>query len=128
MACLEFAGRRAQNRAMRKILACSVLLLTALPAVAADTARVSGNPPVRSGPGSQYDITGRLPAGATVGLQYCTSDDGWCLVTGAGWVRSSFLVGWSAKIPVTPQQLLVDPFGSNDHRDDDDADDDGLSW
>ena len=109
----------------RLALALSLITLVSVaPAIAAPTARVSGSPAVRSGPGHNYDVTGRLPKDATVTLEYCTPDrsaafpnmprpranDGdWCLVRGAGWVDASYLIGWSAKIPVTPPTFLSNP-------------------
>lgn len=87
---------------MRALLVLALALIAA-PALAEPTARVSGgNVAVRSGPGTFYPIIGRLPDGAEVTLDYCTRNDRWCFVTGTGWVDASWLVGWSAKIGVTP--------------------------
>jgi uncharacterized protein YraI len=85
------------------LLALAALPLLATPALAQPTARVSGgNVAMRSGPGHDYAVIGRLPDGAEVVLEYCTRDDRWCVVEGAGWVDASWLVGWAAKIRVTP--------------------------
>lgn len=85
------------------LLALAALPLLAAPALAEPTARVvGGNIAVRTGPGYHYPSIGRIPDGTEVTLQYCTRDNEWCFVTDTGWVVSSYLVGWSAKIPVTP--------------------------
>lgn len=94
-----------------------VALALALPSVASaaePTARVSGNIAVRSGPGMDYRTIGRLENGSRVTLDYCTRDDRWCLVTDTGWVNASYLVGWSAKIPVTPFRFLGSPSMNKD--------------
>lgn len=47
---------------------------------------------VRTGPGTQYDRIGTLPANSGVDVIDC--EDGWCLVRGRGlrgWVSSSYL-------------------------------------
>lgn len=88
---------------MRILLAAALAALTITPALAEPTARVSGgNVAVRTGPGTFYGIIGRIPDGTEVTLDYCTRDDRWCFVTGTGWVDASWLVGWSAKMRVTP--------------------------
>lgn len=88
---------------MRPLFALALLALAATPALAQPTARVSGgNVAVRTGPGMGYGIIGRIPDGTEVTLEYCTRDDRWCFVTDTGWVDASWLVGWSAKIRVTP--------------------------
>ena len=92
--------------------------LLATPALAAPPiARVSGNITVRTGPGTDYASLGNLADGSRVTLDYCTRDDKWCFVTGTGWVNASYLVGWSAKIPVTPFRFLGGPFAEQDRRD-----------
>lgn len=86
-------------------LAFAALLVLLAPAfaMAAPTARVvGGNIVVHTGPDMRYPTIGRIPDGTEVTLDYCTRDDEWCLVTGTGWVLGSYLVGWAAKIPVTP--------------------------
>lgn len=100
----------------------ALLLATlAMPGVhAAQTATVSGTPPLYSGPGTEYAPTGKtLPAGATVTLERCSTDlaggsstagliqptpgaGDWCLVRGAGWVAAGGLVNISAD----PDDLL----------------------
>lgn len=88
-----------------RTLALVALLAVAgtAPVLAAPTARVSGGDvPLRSGPGSHYATIGRLAEGSQVTLDYCTRNDRWCLVSNAGWVNAGSLVGWSAKIGVTP--------------------------
>ncbi|PXA99245.1 hypothetical protein DMC47_04430 [Nostoc sp. 3335mG] len=88
---------------MRIALALILSVLAAAAALAQPTARVTGGDvAVRVGPGKGYGIIGRLRNGTEVTLDYCTRDDRWCFVTGTGWVEASWLVGWSAKIPVTP--------------------------
>ena len=98
-------------------------LLLAAPApvaLAAQTATVSGTPPLHDGPGPAYPRTGHsLPAGVLVTLERCSTDLGagssaaglvqpapgagdWCLVRGAGWVDARALVNISAD----PQSLL----------------------
>lgn len=93
---------------MRAIaLAVFASLLLAAPALAQPTARVTGGDiNVRSGPGLRYGIIDRLPEGARVELDYCTRNDRWCLVTGSGWVDASYLVGWGAKMRVTPPDFM----------------------
>ena len=107
------------------VLAAAVLITT--PALAAPTARVSGNLAVRTGPGHEYRTIGHLPADSQVTLEYCTRNDRWCLVTDTGWVDASYLVGWSAKIPVTPFGFIGGPFADGPFEDDDD-DDHGWPW
>jgi uncharacterized protein YraI len=94
------------------ILATAAVLLLAAPALAAPTARVSGgNVAVRTGPGAFYAVIGRIPDGTEVTLDYCTRNEEWCFVTDIGWVRASYLVGWAAKIPVTPPSFSGPLFG-----------------
>ncbi|KQX40006.1 hypothetical protein ASD04_04990 [Devosia sp. Root436] len=88
---------------MRPLALAALLACIAAPALAAPTARVSGgNIAVHTGPGMRYPTIGRIPDGTEVTLDYCTRDDEWCFVTDTGWVLGSYLVGWAAKIPVTP--------------------------
>lgn len=100
---------------MRPLLLCCLLAL-APPALAAEpTARVTGGDiNIRSGPGARYDVIGKLPNGSEVELDYCTTNDRWCLVAGAGWVDASYLVGWSAKIRATPPDFMTPRFEPND--------------
>lgn len=86
---------------------------TTLPVEAAsqNTARATGDLPVRAGPGSGYRIIGTLPDGSRVHLVRCTQGSNWCLFAGpggqpAGWVRGSYLVGSPAKLEVTPHRFL----------------------
>ncbi len=99
----------------------ALLLLSAAPARAAQTATVSGTPPLYTGPGTEFAATGTtLPAGATVTLERCSTDlatgsgsaglirpapgaGDWCLVRGAGWVDARALVN----IAVDPTDLLT---------------------
>lgn len=98
------------SRAALAALLLSVAL--AAPALAAPTARVSGgNIPVRTGPGSHYPTIGNIADGSEVTLDYCTRNEQWCFVTDTGWVRASYLVGWAAKIPVTPPRFEGPIFG-----------------
>lgn len=100
---------------MKPLAVLLALALAATPALAEPTARVvGGDIAVRTGPGHNYRTIGRLPEGAEVTLDYCTRNDRWCFVTNTGWVDASYLVGWSAKIPVTPFEFMVDPFGDDD--------------
>lgn len=103
--------------------AFAVLAASALPAVAAsnNTARASGNIPIRSGPGSGYEIIGTLKNGSRVHLERCTRESNWCLFVDedddpVGWVRGSYLVGSAAKLEVTPQKFVgfdvMDPLGN----------------
>jgi uncharacterized protein YraI len=98
------------------LLCLAALALPVAVQAAEPTARVSGNVAVRTGPGTGYATIGRLADGQRVTLDYCTRDDRWCLVTGAGWVRGSNLIGWSAKIPATPFSFI----GGGTAREDDD--------
>jgi len=92
---------------MRTLLVAALAALTTVPALAEPTARVSGgNVAVRTGPSPFYGIIGRIPDGTEVTLDYCTRDDRWCFVTNTGWVDASWLVGWSAKIQVTPPDFM----------------------
>jgi uncharacterized protein YraI len=95
-----------------RILAAATILaaLAATPALAEPIATVSGgNVAVRTGPGSNYRIVGALTNGSQVLLDYCTTDDEWCHVANTGWVDASWIVGWSAKIAVTPPNFLSNP-------------------
>ena len=83
-------------------LAALAALLLAAPALAAPPVRVTGTLNVRSGPGHDYGVIGQLPKGSQIELDYCTRNDRWCLVKDYGWVDASYLVGWSAKMQVTP--------------------------
>lgn len=88
-------------------LAVSAILLLAAPALAQPTARVTGGDiNLRSGPGLRYGVIGQLPEGAEVELDYCTRNDRWCFIRGVGWVDASYLVGWSAKMRVTPPDFM----------------------
>jgi len=92
------------------VLALTALVLAATPAFAEPVARISGgNVALRSGPGHHYRVIGALADGTNVVLDYCTTDDEWCHVAGTGWVDASWVVGWSAKIAVTPPSFLSDP-------------------
>jgi uncharacterized protein YraI len=92
-----------EKPAMRALFILALAALTMTPAFAEPTARVKGgNIAVRTGPGLGYPTIGRIHDGTEVTLDYCTRNDRWCFVTGAGWVDASWLVGWSAKIGVTP--------------------------
>lgn len=125
-ALLAFGAPMGAGEAMRHSAALflPVLLLAAAlhsaPALAAQTATVSGAPALHDGPGPDYAATGKtLPAGATVTIERCSSDlvsgsaapgvvapapgaGDWCLVRGAGWVDGRALVNLSAD----PQNLL----------------------
>lgn len=96
---------------MRTLAAATVLaLLAATPALAEPIARVSGgNVAIRTGPGSDYRIIGAITNGTEVLLDYCTADDEWCHVADVGWVDASWIVGWAAKIAVTPPSFMSDP-------------------
>ncbi|WP_052951551.1 SH3 domain-containing protein [Devosia soli] len=96
---------------MRTLAAATLLAALAVtPAMAEPIAQVSGgNVAVRTGPGSQYRIIGALTNGTQVLLDYCTTDDEWCHVADLGWVDAAWIVGWSAKIAVTPPGFLSNP-------------------
>ena len=88
------------------------LLILATPALAAQTATISGTPTAHASPDANADITGHPPTGATVTVERCTSDapqvtapgiqysapgmDDWCLLRGVGWVMAQGLVNLSA--------------------------------
>ncbi len=102
-------------------LAVLAALLLAAPAFAEPLARVKGgNIDVRTGPGSNYRVIGKLADGAEVPLDRCTRDDRWCLVRDTGWVQAGYLVGWSAKMRVTPPDFIGGgPWFTFDDSDDD---------
>lgn len=92
--------------------------LAPLPAFAAskNTARATGDLPIRSGPGTRYAVIGTLKNGARVHLERCTRTQNWCLFVDkagepVGWVRGSYLVGSPAKLEATPSRLFDEPFG-----------------
>ena len=85
--------------------AASALVLSAGAAAAVPaTAETSLN--VRSGPGTQYEIVGSIPAGSTVDVQGCTGS--WCRVSfagGTGFASRSYLAmagGGGAAVAVAP--------------------------
>ena len=96
------------------------LLILATPALAAQTATISGTPTAHASPDASADITGHPPAGAVVTVERCTSDTtqatapgiqysapgtaDWCLLRGVGWVMGQGLVNLSAD----PAMLLPD--------------------
>jgi len=93
-------------RAIALALFASLTLIAPAPA-AEPTARVTGGDiNLRAGPGLRYGIVGRLSDGAEVVLDYCTRNDRWCFIAGAGWVDASYLVGWSARLRVTPPDFM----------------------
>lgn len=111
-------------------IAAAVLMPVPLEAASRATVRVTGNIPLRDGPGGNYSIVARLADGERVHLERCTRQSNWCLVVvdgrPAGWARGSYLVGWPAKIEVSPPDFSFNPFGSFDfprHRPHDDDDD-----
>ena len=101
---------------MRLSIVAAIALLATPVLAAPPTARVSGNLVVRTGPGTDYTTIGRLQNGAHVTLDYCTRNEKWCFVTDTGWVNASYLIGWSAKIPVTPFTFQGGGFTSNSER------------
>jgi uncharacterized protein YraI len=102
---------------MRPLLTALLLAATLLPASAAEpTARVSGDISVRQGPGTNYQVIGKLPDGARVELDYCTRNKRWCLVSDIGWVNASYLVGSGAKLRVTPFSFIGGAFADDDDR------------
>ena len=105
------------------LLTATLALPTAAEAASHGTARASGNVPLRAGPGSGFEVIGKLANGEKVHLQRCTYESNWCLVLidgdPAGWARGSYLVGSGAKREVTPHKFLFDPL---DFRHDDDDD------
>lgn len=103
-------------RAISLLMALAGLALPAFPALAASTptARVSADLPVHAGPGYGYAVIGELAINENVTLLECTPSGRWCYVGGPGpqgWVLASYLVGWSAKMRVTPPKPMFTPFG-----------------
>ena len=84
--------------------AASALVLSAGAANAVPaTAETALN--VRSGPGTQYQVVGAIPAGATVDVGDCTGS--WCRVSfsgGTGFANRSYLAmgGGGAAVAVAP--------------------------
>jgi len=104
--------------------AASALLLSAAAADAVPaTVQTSLN--VRSGPGTQYQVVGSIPAGATVDVQGCTGT--WCQVAfsgGAGFANRSYLAmaEGGATVAVAPSYAYEDgPYY-------DDSYDDGYAY
>jgi len=92
----------------RKTLFIAALLLLATPALAAQTATISGTPAAHASPNATADITGHPPAGATVTIEQCSND--WCLVRGLGWVAADSLVNLSADLEsLLPENAGFDP-------------------
>lgn len=99
---------------MRIIAALALAAVTLLPvaaeAASRNTVLVTGDIPLRSGPGQRYDTVGGLRNGARVHLAECTRESNWCLVVvdgeQVGWARGSFLVGWPAKMEVSPSDFM----------------------
>ena len=116
-----------RSRSVTMTLLALLLAAPAPVALAAQTATVSGTPPLYGGPGPDYPRTGKtLPAGVLVTLERCSMDLGagssaaglvqpapgagdWCLVRGAGWVAAESLINLSAD----PQSLLPADDGSD---------------
>jgi uncharacterized protein YraI len=110
------------RKSVRLALPLAALLagatLAPLPAAAEtvshSTARATGNLPIYSGAGRQYDLVGVLPDGEAVHLYECTPRGTWCRIANPygrdGWVLASFLVGSPAKNQVTPPTSLFDDF------------------
>jgi uncharacterized protein YraI len=109
-----------QSQSISRLLAITMLavafLVIGLSTAFAATARASGAPDVRSGPGNGYAIIGRLSNNERVSLDQCTRNSRWCLVYNGdmggaqGWVLGSYLIGAPAKVDATPPTFLV-PFG-----------------
>jgi len=99
---------------MRTIAAIALATLALLPvaaeAASRNTVLVTGDIPLRSGPGTRYDTVGGLRDGSRVHLAECTRESTWCLVVvdgrQVGWARGSFLVGWTAKMEVSPSDFM----------------------
>jgi uncharacterized protein YraI len=91
-------------------LAAFALFPVAAEAASRNTVLVTGDIPVRSGPGTRYDTIGTLRDGSRVHLAECTRGSNWCLVLvdgeQVGWARGSFLVGWPAKMEVSPSDFM----------------------
>ena len=92
--------------------AASALVLSAGSATAAPaTAATSLN--VRSGPGTQFEVIGTIPAGATVDVGGCTGS--WCEVNfrgGTGFASGSYLAmaGGGAAVAVAPGYVYGEPY------------------
>ncbi|HEY4202863.1 MAG TPA: SH3 domain-containing protein [Devosiaceae bacterium] len=103
----------------------AVMAAGALPAFAATAAKPTAHPTaplaVYNGPGLRYNVIGRLAKNQPVTLSYCTVSGNWCQLgsdvpgVAGGWVIGTYLVGMSAKVPVTPFRFSVDPFGNDRH-------------
>ncbi len=109
------------------IVAFAALAVAAFagPVLAEPTARASGNATVRSGPGREYPVLGRLADGERFVLERCTppfredefgrryadwGGESWCYIAAVGgWVDASYLVGSPAKVNVTPPITPFDP-------------------
>ncbi len=80
----------------RKIVTLAVragtIIFTGTLSAEAARAVVTGNTLVRSGPGSDYRVIGRLRSGDRVNITRCARSHRWCYVqarqTRNGWVRS----------------------------------------
>jgi hypothetical protein len=93
--------------------AASALVLSAAAANAAPaTAEISLN--VRSGPGTQFQVIGAIPAGATVDVGGCTGS--WCQVSfrgETGYANRSYLAmagGGGAAVAVAPGYAYDEPY------------------
>ena len=75
-------------------LAAATIVMPALPAEAA-RAVVTRNVDIRSGPGNQHRVIGRLRSGERVDVNRCASSRRWCHVQSrrsrGGWVNARFL-------------------------------------
>jgi len=99
--------------ALLALFAATLALPTVAEAASKNTARASGNVPLRAGPSARFEVVGKLANGQRVHLERCTYESNWCLVLidgePAGWARGSYLVGSGAKREVTPYKFLFDP-------------------
>lgn len=92
-----YVGSRAMNVKQLAILTALAATTVVIPVLPAEAARavVTGNVSVRSGPGPDHRVVGRLRTGERVNVTRCASSRRWCHVqsrrTRDGWVNSRSL-------------------------------------
>jgi hypothetical protein len=94
----------------RKAALVAVFLVLAAGFAGAAPALVTSDLNVRSGPGTNYGVVGKLPGGSTVDAVDC-DEIGWCRV-GNGFVNLGFLDfgdGTAGQGPVAPPPVYVAP-------------------
>ena len=111
--------------ALAAVLVSALAAMSAGPAAAQSTARVSGDVTAYASPGNISRPVARLANGTNVHLDQCTTPssedewgrryadwagESWCYVSEAGgWVNANVLVGAAAKINATPPVSLTTP-------------------